>query len=569
MGFNFSDKAGNNLGRDFVNEVESALNETVNKVDATQEQVDSIVQEAGNSNPEIVAARTDFENVDHGTLQARINAADGTVDNFGYWTPPTQPSTAWGQNGVPLTKDPELSINALYEPLRTAHPEYISRTTLGKDQSGVHNIYRYVFTPANYSKTVVLSAGTHGNEYTAFFTLWRFLYHLVNDWRKYPQLEYIRKNVRLVVLPMNNPWSFANFKRQNSRGVDLNRNTDYLWEYITGTNFQEGGTNYKGTAPFSEIETVYFKQTLEAYKEAVSSIDFHTITTVEAEHIVYTPYLINQYNHIFDNVIDWLYKPGNRIVNGTTAVPTLSCWAAYNYNCTVANPEWFNGLYGTDTRDSVEMTECLKYFGNVIIEACKLEQKTTMMNDTEPFVDRLMYDKGSTATPITLTSTIYNNLPHTQYSMKFKRQGIIRARGYIRVTLSEACTAAINPIFYQVNHRDFGYDDVKDLVFNEDKRTLQAGTHTFEIMASMKVLPFNYNQSNTSRPEDVKFRIRAKSSSGTITVESFRVELDYIQTDKGVAYKVNDFTGMEAQVAGSDFVTRYPDITKYDLSTED
>ncbi|MEB4856081.1 M14 family metallopeptidase [Priestia megaterium] len=538
-------------------------------IDDIQEQVDSIIVNAGDSNPEIVASRKDFEGVVHDSLPARIDAADGAIDNFGYWTPPIEPSTAWGTNGIPTTKDPEACINALYEPFRTNHSGYVTRTVLGKDQSGIYNVYCYEFTPKTYSKTLILSAGTHGNEYTSFFALWRFLYHVVNNWRDHPTLTNIRRNVRLIVLPLINPWGFANFKRQNKNGVDLNRNTDYLWDYITGTNFQQGGGNYKGTAPFSEVETQYFKQTVEKYSDAVSSLDFHTITTVQAEHIVYTPRYLNQYKHIFNDVIDWLYKTGNRIVNGTTAVPTLSCWAAYNHNMTVANPEWYNGLYGEDIRDSVEMTEVLKYFGNIIIGACKLQNKTTQLSYSEPFLKELIYDKGTTTTPITLTSTIYGNLSHTLFSLRFRRQGILRAIGKVKVSVSEACTLSINPIIYQVNHPDFGFADIKDAKYYEESRQVSAGTHVFTIFASIPVLPFNYNEATTARPEDAKFRLRAKSTSGTITLEYFRIQLDYTPTDRGKSLERLDFTGLEANDEGSDYVTVFPNTTKYDANLDD
>lgn len=545
--------------------------------------INDINRKTGDS-PETIGNLGDLQTVNKSSIvnainenTTKVNTASSDANNVGedsgmFWIPPTQPSMNWGSNGVPATRDPELFLNSLYEPLRIAEPSYISRTLVGKDQSNTYNVYRYEFTPRNYSKTIILSAGTHGNEYTASFALARFIIHLVNDWKNYPQLAYIRKNVRLIVCPIINPWSFANNKRQNSNGVDLNRNTDYLWDKITSSRFQVGGTNYKGTAPFSEIETRYYKQMIEAYPEALAAIDFHTIITVAAEHIVYTPRYISQHRFVFNDVIDWLYKQGNRIVNGTSAVPTLSCWTAFNQGMTVANPEWYNGLYASETRGSVEMTEVLKYFGSIIVKACSLQTKAKILDTSSPFTKLLMYDKtASTTTPITLTSNIYSNFNHTTIDMRLRRHGIMRASGYAKFTLSAPATVAINPVLYQNYHPEMNWTNTKDATYNEVVQTLPAGTYVFPIQARFNVFPTNYNETGageTQRTELMKFRLRGKSSAGTITLESFRVYLDYQPTDMGTPYEILDFTGQEANAEGSDFVKTYPNVMDSEGSEE-
>jgi hypothetical protein len=429
-----------------------------------------------------------------------------------------------------------------------------------------YNIYRYVLEPKNWSKTVIFTAGTHGNEYTASFGLWRFIYHLVKDWRKYPQLRYIRQNVRVVIVPLNNPWSFANNKRQNARAVDLNRNTDYLWQYITSSKFQPGGNNYKGTAPFSELETQYFKQTVDMYSDAVASIDFHTITTVAAEHIVYTPRYISQHRHIFDDVIEWLNKPTDRMVNGTSAVPTLSCWAANLYGMTVANPEWYNGLWSSETRGSLEMTEAVKYFGNIMIEACKLSTKGTHLNDVEKWTKYLLYDKKTTPNPMTLTSTVFSNFPIV-YEWKPKRQGTFKVRVKLRFTISAPATVSFNPTLYQSYHPEMSWTNTKDAdTFTVSETYAAAGTYQLDMWAGLHCFPTNYNEvgaGETQRTAEAKFRLRGKSTAGMITIERMRAELTFEPGNRGRQVEHIDYTGGE--VAGNDatFIVAYPDPVKY------
>lgn len=76
---------------------------------------------------------------------------------------------------------------------------------------------------------------------------------VVNHWQEHAPLANLRKNVRLIVVPIVNPWGFANQERENSNNVDLNRNFDYYWENGTGTSPSKA--NYKGKHPFSEKES--------------------------------------------------------------------------------------------------------------------------------------------------------------------------------------------------------------------------------------------------------------------------------------------------------------------------
>lgn len=577
-----TDNGLNRTGRIVYNENIRNINSDMKELD---ERIERIVSEdSGNS--EVVDARTDVNGEVSATVKERLDKdqlalaqlADESIDVNSFWVPPTQPGTDWGTNGVPSVRDPETVINALYEPFRQNHPDYVTRTLIGPStvapggDGQVYNIYEYQFTPKNFTNTLILSAGTHGNEYSAFFALWRFLYHLVNDHEKYPQLNTIRKNVRVIVLPLINPWGFKNSKRQNANLVDLNRNTDYLWDTITGSKFQVGGANYKGTAPFSEKESQYFKQTIQKYSDAKASIDFHTITTVFAEHIVYTPRYMNQFRHIFNDVIAWLYKPGDRIVNGTSAVPTLSCWAGYNHHMTVANPEWYNRGYNGENRGSQEMTEIVKYFGNIAIEASKLQHKTDVLDASEK-TTLLMYDK-TTNPPITLgvsQTNSFNNIKHLTYGRSILRHGTYRANGTMQVSVSAPATVEINTVLYQQYHPEFSFSKVQDAPYGMYKKDMVPGTiYDVPIRGTMNVFPTNYNETGegeTQRTADAKFRVRGRISTGTLTIEGFRVELTYKPNDSAKPFEIVNYTGLEAMDEGLDYKIEYPDATKFDTDS--
>ena len=84
---------------------------------------------------------------------------------------------------------------------------------------------------------------------------------------------------RLVLMPIVNPWGYDHRRRQNINGVDLNRNGDERWEeYVGRPNddgvYAPGCHDWKGDAPFSELETQAWKRVLDRI-EPHAVLDFH------------------------------------------------------------------------------------------------------------------------------------------------------------------------------------------------------------------------------------------------------------------------------------------------------
>lgn len=125
--------------------------------------------------------------------------------------------------------DTETVLNKLYEPVRQRHPEYITREVIGKDQSGQHDMYAYIYAPENYETTMFLNGGTHGDEQTAYFALAKVMQLIADAQPEDPFLYTLRHKVRFVVIPILNVWSVSvAHLRTNSTGQDLNRDFDDL-----------------------------------------------------------------------------------------------------------------------------------------------------------------------------------------------------------------------------------------------------------------------------------------------------------------------------------------------------
>jgi len=67
------------------------------------------------------------------------------------------------------------------------------------------------------------------------------------------------------------------FNADGSRGTDLNRNYDFLWQWIIGqTSASPSSDVYHGSAPFSEPETRNVRWLLDTYRNITCFVDLHS-----------------------------------------------------------------------------------------------------------------------------------------------------------------------------------------------------------------------------------------------------------------------------------------------------
>ncbi len=131
--------------------------------------------------------------------------------------------------------------------------------------------------------TMYFGAAIHGWEWENAFGLMRLAEVLCED----PKVE--RMNTRKLhfkMVPIQNPWGYDHFTRQNGNGVDLNRNFNCHWEQFQEA--QDVGMpwdyNYKGARPTSEREAQIVQGIIDHYRP-VCVIDYHT-----ADYIMLLPH---------------------------------------------------------------------------------------------------------------------------------------------------------------------------------------------------------------------------------------------------------------------------------------
>lgn len=188
-------------------------------------------------------------------------------DEFRYY--PTAP-TQWTTDTV---------LNKYYEPLRAEFPANITRNILGKDASGLYDVYEYILKPDNYEQTIFITAGMHTTEMVTPFALGILLNEIYRNPSKHEGLAYLRNKVKIVVIPVVNVWG-ANQNPKvvpthyvNSNAVNPSRNFPERWEQI----IEDGPYNKKGTAPASEAETQHIMTVMHREKDELAFyLDLHT-----------------------------------------------------------------------------------------------------------------------------------------------------------------------------------------------------------------------------------------------------------------------------------------------------
>ena len=160
--------------------------------------------------------------------------------------------------------------------LKEAYPNYITSRHEGNAISG-ESIYSFTLSPliesnkSNMPKIIIV-AGQHGFEKNSPFGLYYFVKDLCEKWEESSILDYIRHHIKLVILPLMNPYGFDNNIYKNANNVNVNRNYDANFVVVQDTS----SDSYGGQSAFSERESVIVKNVVEKNLDAFYFVDCHT-----------------------------------------------------------------------------------------------------------------------------------------------------------------------------------------------------------------------------------------------------------------------------------------------------
>lgn len=143
------------------------------------------------------------------------------------------------------------------------------------------------FSVGNQSPEVpvlFLTGGVHGLERIGAQLAWSLLKTTIDRLKWDQTLQELFKHIRLSVIPLVNPTGYTHYRRCNSNGVDLMRNSPVI--ATEATTFLLGGHRYSNRLPWfqgnpgvieKENETLFsFFKTEASQSHCVVSLDFHS-----------------------------------------------------------------------------------------------------------------------------------------------------------------------------------------------------------------------------------------------------------------------------------------------------
>ncbi len=188
----------------------------------------------------------------------------------------------------------------------------------------------------------------HAREPNSLTHLIYFMWHLLENYDRDPELRYLVDNTELYLIPCLNPDGYiynqttnpdgGGFWRKNRRdngdgsfGVDLNRNYSYNWGLSGGSSGSTASDTYRGLDPFSEPETQMAKEFIEAHNFEIV-LNCHTsgnklVHPWGYENSVPTP--------DFTTLSEWFARESNYLHG--------SCWQTLGYLANGTSDDWMYG----------------------------------------------------------------------------------------------------------------------------------------------------------------------------------------------------------------------------------
>ena len=385
----------------------------LNKIPTIEQDVTNLKTTVGDSSSGLIKDVEDLKT--NGVSQDNINSAINeyltknpiTLDDkykiaLDWWQPPAQPDT-WKVDSSSSTSankgTSDSFINEFYEPyLSNSYDNLtITKEIIGKDESGLYDIPMYIFTPKNYTRTILLESGMHTYEYEGYYGLGRLIYYIVNEPDIHEGIKYIRDNVRLLVIPVLNPWGMNQQPHiyGNCNRININRDWGYddyfaLPETNPNTNEWTGTGEY----PFSQSESRAFRDVLIKYQGEIEFVvNCHTGKGWDQDvwcYYVKEDKILQPKIKEYEEWISPIFAEERGVSISNLKNRVLDANTSYmiryinNYlGIPACTPEMVPNRTGGDAiNDSTSLTAYLRHIGNIIIHGlCSenyIEEKATL-----------------------------------------------------------------------------------------------------------------------------------------------------------------------------------------------
>ena len=196
------------------------------------------------------------------------------------------------------------AINAHLDALVASRPDIASTFIVGQSLEGrpIRGIRVSALPAGTTAPAVLFNATQHAREWGAAMTGMYLADRLVETAATDPRVQALLSKVEIFVIPVVNVdgYSFTwadtanRLWRKNRRdngdgsfGVDPNRNWGYQWGGA-GASTNPSSETYRGTAAFSEPETIAMRDVFVLHPNIVATIDFHSYSQLVLSPWAYT-----------------------------------------------------------------------------------------------------------------------------------------------------------------------------------------------------------------------------------------------------------------------------------------
>ena len=123
------------------------------------------------------------------------------------------------------------------------------------------------------------------------------------------------------MVPIVNPWGFANQERENVNNVDLNRNFDYYWSNGSGT--RSTGKTIKVQNLLAR-ESRNMKALVEGLGDITAHVDCHNIISQVSDYCLFYPRFANQPNNVMTEMLSEMSDHGDYVTWGSSTLASFS-----------------------------------------------------------------------------------------------------------------------------------------------------------------------------------------------------------------------------------------------------
>lgn len=446
-------------------------------------------------------------------------------------------------------------------------PEYVTAKQIGTDASGEFPLYAYTFEPLDYEKTVFITGCLHSYDDVTLLALSYFLDELCRNFKENRTLSYLRSKVKFIVVPVGNPYGFANESKFNSNGVDLERNFPYKWF--------ESNSDIKGSRPADQSETLtIFMLINEFYKDKFcAALDLNSGDDDYCGKMMFYPrFKPNCLGVIADTLARYNYEQDedselNRTVLAPSINPNISNFLADMFNVNSCSIVWQKTNY-EDDGFAGSITKYAELIGNVLYALAK-NSSLTNKKKVLPFIKHYSW-RSADETDVYSIKTQDAKVPIASFELDVYRPCCMSLTGYALIRADSACNVKLNPVLWQDDSPEQSFDERVALKEFSLEVLLSEGVHVLPLETVLQAYLTDGNtQQTTPYPKKVRFSLVANSDSeNSADVIGYSFSLNAFESDVKKPVEISRPMGLATDYENADDIPTQEIIYPLEIVTE-